>query len=297
MSPPEPIRQESPGQREEAGVPAATVRKRRWAISAIWVVPLAATVVAAYLVFGRLHEYGPLIAIRFKDASGIRAGQTDLEYRGVPIGQVKELQLSEDKQSVLVRARLSRSAATMARQGSEFWIVRLQNGGLANFGAAVGTVFSGPYIQVLPGSGPPKTDFVGLDQPPVVQQRGALHIVLRARDVDSIGAGTPVIFRGVQVGAVQDFQFNSAATVVKIQVLIQPRFAHLVRSNSRFWNVSGVNAHFGLFKGLQINVQSLRTLVSGGIAFSTPEDPAAKPAGNGMEFELNGSVAKDGSTV
>lgn len=278
-------------------MPAARVRKRKWAISAIWVVPLAATVVAAYLVFGRLHEYGPLIAIRFKDASGIRVGQTDIEYRGVPIGQVKELQLSADKQSVLVRVRLFRSASGMAREGSEFWIVRLQNGGLANFGAAVGTVFSGPYILVLPGNGPPRTEFVGLDEPPVVQERGALHIVLRARNVDSIGAGTPVIYRGVQVGAVQDFQFNSAATMVEIHVLIQPRFAHLVRSNSRFWNVSGVNAHFGLFKGLQINVQSLRTLVSGGIAFSTPESPAARPAGNGMAFELDGSVAKDGSAV
>lgn len=296
MSTPGHSRQESPGPPEGDAFPAATVRKRKWAVSVIWVVPLVAAVVAAYLVLGRFQEYGPLITIRFKDVSGVRAGQTDVEYRGVPIGQVKALQLSADRQHVLVSVRLSRSAAPLAREGSAFWIVRLQNGGLTNFGAAVGTVLSGPYIQVLPGSGPPKTEFAGLDQPPVVQESGALHILLHARNVDSIRPGTPLVYRGVEVGAVQDFQFNHAATAVDIQVAVKPQYAHLVRSNSRFWNVSGVNAHFGLFKGLQINVQSLRTLVSGGIAFSTPEGPAAKPASNGMEFQLNGGAASGGST-
>ena len=291
MSTPSPTPQESSGLHEAAGLPAATVRKRTWPISPVWVVPLAAAAVATYLVFGRLHEYGPMIEIRFKDASGVRVGQTDIEYRGVPIGQVKGLRLSADQRSVLVSVRLSRPAADVAREGSDFWIVRLQNGGLANFGAAVGTVFSGPYIQVLPGSGPPKREFVGLDEPPVVPERGALRIVLRTGNVDSIAAGTPVVYRGVQVGAVQDLEVNAAATAVEIHVLIRAQFAHLVRSNSRFSNVGGISAHFGLFKGLQISVPPLKTLVVGGIALSTPEGPQAKPARNGMEFELNDGAA------
>ena len=295
MSTPSPSRQEGTGPHETAGLPAATVRKRRWPISAVWVVPLAAAAVATYLVFGHLQEYGPMITIRFKDASGVRVGQTDIEYRGVSIGQVKGLQLSADRRSVLVSVRLSRPAADLAREGSEFWIVRLQNGGLANFGAAVGTVFSGPYIQALPGSGPPKRTFVGLDEPPVVPERGALHIVLRTGNADSIAAGTPVIYRGVQVGAVQDLQVNAAATAVEIHVLIGPQFAHLVHSNSRFWNARGISAHFGLFKGLQISVPPLKTLVVGGIAFSTPEGPQAKTARNGAEFELNGGAAEGDS--
>ena len=180
---------------------------------------------------------------------------------------------------------MSRAAADLAREGSEFWIVRIQNGGLANFGAAVGTVFSGPYIQILPGRGAPKREFVGLDEPPVVPERGALHIVLRAGNIDSIGPGTPVVYRGVQVGAVQDIRVDSAA--VEIHVLIRPQFARLVRSNSRFWNVGGISARFGLFKGLQIDVPELKTLVVGGIAFSTPEGLQAKPARDGMKFELN----------
>src|SRR5512139_3754992 len=104
MSTPPPIRQ------ERTELPAAAVRKRKWPISAVWVVPLAAAAVATYLVFGRLQEYGPTIVIRFQDASGVRAGQTDIEYRGVPVGQVKGLRLSADQRSVLVSVRLSHPA-------------------------------------------------------------------------------------------------------------------------------------------------------------------------------------------
>jgi paraquat-inducible protein B len=260
----------------------------------IWVIPLVAALVAAYLMFGRFQEHGPMITIWFKDASGVSVQQTNVEYRGVPIGQVKGITLSEDRQHALVKVRLRRSAATMAREGSEFWIVRLQGGidSLANFGAAVGTVFSGPYIGVLPGTGPPKTEFVGLDKPPTVQERGALHVVLRTANVGSLRPGTPVLYRGVEVGDVQDFRLNTPATAVDIDVTVKPQYSSLVHSNSRFWNVSGANAHFGLLKGLQVNVQSLRSLIAGGIEFSTPVNPKASPARNGMVFQLNDGAAK-----
>jgi paraquat-inducible protein B len=290
---------DSPDARKQPGeaLPTATVRKRRWAFSVVWVVPLVASLVAAYLVLGRFQEYGPMITIRFKDAGGVTVEQTNLEYRGVRIGQVKGIQLSADHQYVLAKVRLRRSAATIARDGSEFWIVRLRSGieSIADVGAAVGTVFSGPYIEILPGTGPPRTEFVGLDKPPAVQERGALHIVLHAGQVGSLRPGTPVLYRGVEVGAVQESQLNHAASAVDIRVTISPQYARLVRSNSRFSDVSGAKVHFGLLKGLQLDVQSLRSLIVGGIAFTTPENPQARPAKDGAEFQLNNGAAKDSS--
>ena len=64
----------------------------------------------------------------------------------------------------MVQARLRRSAASIARDGSVFWIVRPEVGPASISGLR--TVFAGPYIQALPGTGPPKTEFVGLDRPP-----------------------------------------------------------------------------------------------------------------------------------
>lgn len=245
---------------------------------------MIAATVAGYLIYERVQEFGSTITIRFSDASGVRPGQTEIKYRGVSIGQVSKLELSQDLQHVLVVARLHHSATPVARTGSMFWIVRPEVG-LGNI-TGLGTVLSGPEIQVLPGTGEPKAEFIGLDKAPVALERKGLNIIVRAAHADSLKHNTPVYYRGVEVGAVQDVGLNSDATAADIQVFIKHRYANLVRSGSRFWNVSGVEMSAGLFRGLHVKVESLSSVVGGGIAFATPSDPGAKPVRAGTVFPL-----------
>jgi len=58
-----------------------------------------------------------------------------------------------------------------------------------------------------------------------------------------------------------------------------------VRSSSKFWVVGGVDVSGGLLRGVEIKVESLRSLLVAGIAFATPDD-GGKPAPNGMGFLL-----------
>ncbi len=95
------------------------------------------------------------------------------------------------------------------------------------------------------------------------------------------------------MGAVEDSQLSANATTVDIHVFIKQRYAKLVRSGSKFWNVSGADVSAGLFRGVEIKVESLRSLVAGGIAFATPNDPKAKPAKDGMVFPLYGEPKKE----
>ncbi len=72
-----------------------------------------------------------------------------------------------------------------------------------------------------------------------------------------------------------------------IHVLIEPRYAPLVRSGSRFWNASGIGVDAGLFKGLKVRTESLEALIEGGIAFATPNNPEmGGPAQPGQTFAL-----------
>lgn len=272
-------------------LPKAKVKRRGWNFSVVWVVPVVAAVVAGYLVYGRIHEYGPKIVIKFKDGSGLKAGQTPIKYRGVPIGEVTAVELSEDQQHALVMARLRRSAAAIAREGSAFWIVRPEVG-LGNI-TGLGTVITGPQIEVSPGTGEAKSEFVGLENPPVALERKGLKIVLRSSRLGSLKPSSPVYYRGIEVGAVQDSQLSANATTVDIHVIIKQRYANLVRSGSKFWNVSGADVSAGLFRGVEIKVESLRSLVAGGIAFATPKDPKARPAKDGMVFPFYDKPQKE----
>jgi paraquat-inducible protein B len=183
---------------------------------------------------------------------------------------------------VLVEARLDRSAAALAKEGSVFWIVRPEVG-VANI-TGLGTIITGPYIEVLPGNGPKKKSFEGAATSPNKREGKGLRIVLIALNRGSLRPGSPVYYRGIEVGAVQDHRLSADARMVELDVFIQQRYAPLVRKESRFWNVSGVNVDFGLFKGAQVNVESLKSVVSGGLTFATPEE------GKGGEAVKDGAI-------
>jgi paraquat-inducible protein B len=269
----------------------ATVRKRKWSLPIVWVVPLVAAMIAAYLVYERVRAYGPTITITFKDATGLRPDETPIRHLGVTVGVVSSVQLLPDLEHVQVTARLPRGPVSVAREGSIFWVARPELG-LGNI-SGLGTVISGPYIEVLPGAGAPKTQFVGIESSPVILERNGLKIVLLSNRVKSLRPNSPVYYRGVEVGVVQEIDLSPDAATVTIRLFIRERYASLVRTGSMFWNVSGADVSAGLFKGIDIKVESLRALFAGGVAFATPEDSKAARARNGMAFPLYDEPKKE----
>jgi paraquat-inducible protein B len=257
-------------------IPKARVRRRR-VLRLIWIVPVMAIAVAAYLVFYRMQEYGPQITVSFGDGGGLRVGQTPLRYRGVQVGEVSGVALSADHQAALVRIRLVKSAADLAREGSQFWIVRPRVG----FGQITGltTVLSGPEIQVVPAKGddaPFKREFKGLESPPVGVD-GGMRFVLRA-ERPKMRADAPVYYRGVEVGQVYKLDLAPNALSADVHILIFPRYVNLVREGSSFWDVSGLAIKGGVFKGMEIQFESLRAFITGGVEFASPPGTArAKP--------------------
>ena len=271
-------------------VPDARIRRRRWGFSVAWLVPLVAAIVAGYLVYDRVRQAGPTITIAFTDGDGVKVGQTEIRYRGVPIGEVREIDLSSDHSHVVVGARLRRSAAAVARDGSVFWIVRPQVGPASITG--LGTVLTGPYIQVRPGTGKTQTSFTGVDHPSPTLDRRGLKIVLAAARLVSVRNGSPVYYRGIEVGTVIDTHLSRDATAARVNVFIDHPYTRLVRIGSRFWSVSGLDVHVGLFKGVDISLESLRSLAVGGVAFATP-DASNPPANAGTIFVLHEESDKE----
>ncbi|HZO02806.1 MAG TPA: MlaD family protein [Burkholderiales bacterium] len=258
-------------------LPKARIRRRRL-FRLVWVVPVLALGVALYLVVQHMRSIGPEISIRFGDATGVRVGQTPVNYRGVQIGEVTGVELSDDRKQALVKARLHRSARPIATEGALFWIVRPQIG--LNQITGLSTVLSGPEIQVRPGKGETfQSEFKGLDDVPVGIDVAGLRIILRAERPKGVRVGTPVNFRGVEVGTVQKIDLAPNSASADLHALIHSRYAGLVRQGSAFWNASGVSASGGILKGIELEIDSLRTLYTGSIEFATPSEkaPRVKP--------------------
>jgi paraquat-inducible protein B len=267
-------------------LPRAHLRRRRL-FRLSWVVPLVAAIIAGWLIFQHLQRQGPEITVRFDDVTGLRVGQTPVKYRGVQVGEVIDMRLSTDRKQALVKIRLHDSAAGVAREGTRFWIVRPRLGWGAVSG--LGTVFTGPEIQVLPADGDQAArvdDFIGLESAPVGLESEGLKLVLRAARPKAVRAHTPVYYRGVEVGLVQKIELSPNTAAADLHVLVYRRYAPLVREGSVFWNLSGVNAKASLLKGLDFELESLRSLVQGGVEFATPSAKAPR-AKQGSVFFLH----------
>ncbi|AZD63023.1 MlaD family protein [Pseudomonas chlororaphis subsp. aurantiaca] len=232
-------------------------------------------------------QKGTLISIKVDRADGLRSG-TPIRFKGLDVGKVEDVDLSGDLQSVLLKARITEVPERIARVGSQFWVVKPELGLIKT--ANLETLVTGQYIEVQPAAKNlgAQTSFVALPQPPetAIAEAG-LSLVLSAARRGSLKVGVPVTYREVTVGKVTGYELGQTADRVLIHILIEPKYAPLVRGGTRFWNSSGFGIDIGLFKGATVRTESLETLIQGGIAFATPDgERMGSPARPEQTFPL-----------
>lgn len=273
--------------------PPATPRvSRRPAIPLVWIVPLVALAIAGWMLARQFRDRGPEITIEFSSSSGIEAGKTVLEHKGVTVGTVSEVSLKPDLSGVIVHLRLTKEGAGLAREGSEFWIVQPE---VSLFGVrGLETLVNGVRLNVRPGAGQPGSRFRGLDNPPPIDDRNAGRaFVLRTESLGRIMPASPVYYRDVRVGSVETTRLADNATSALIRIRILTPYADLVRTNTQFWNASGISMKFGL-TGAEIRMATLQSVVAGGVSFATPGgDTVAPSALEGTEFTLHAEPQKE----
>lgn len=209
------------------------------------------------------------ISLHFNSGTTINKG-TEIKYQGIKVGEVLVAELDAGMDGVKVKARLVPSAKGLARRGSEFWLVRPQLG-LGNT-RNLETLVTGSFISVRPGQGALQKTFVALDKPPPLRKpETGLNLVLSAPQRGSVKQGVKVLYRDIPVGEVFDVELSPDARRTLIHINIEPRYAPLVRSGSKFWNSSGITINLGLFSGADIRSKSIESLLEGGIAFATPD--------------------------
>lgn len=258
-------------------VPQAVVRTRgiRW--SWIWLLPLVTALIGGWLAWDTLSQRGPLITVSFQSAEGLQAGQSHVRHKDVDMGVIEKIALSPDLQRVIMTIRMKREAVPLLTDRARFWVVKPRI--FAGTISGLETLLSGAYMELLPGppGGKPRTDFTGLEDPPVLQSDvPGRTFLLHASRIGSISLGSPVFFRDFDVGEVLGWDIGDMADSVTIHAFVRSPFDKYVHDGSHFWNASGASVSLGP-KGLQLQLESLRALVLGGIAFETPPVAQATP--------------------
>ena len=245
------------------------VRERAQKISPIWFVPIVAGVIGAWMLWHSYATRGPLITITMETAEGIEAGKTMIRAREVAVGKVDTVRLSEALDHIVVTARMNPDAQRMLRQDTQFWVVKPRIGREGISGLS--TVLSGAYIELLPGrTTEPRLEFSALEQPPTTPRDAqGLRLSLVGGQAEAVSVGDPVSFRGYQVGRVESATFDIDTRRMQYRLYIKAPYDRLVTANSRFWSRSGVKLSLNS-EGISLDMTSLESLLSGGIAFGVP---------------------------
>ena len=275
----------------ESGGPAgrdALVKPQR-RLGLVWVIPIVAALIGAYLAYDAISSRGPTITIAFETAEGLTAGKTKLRYRNVDIGSVDSIAISDDLSHVIVTCSMDKASGRHLNENTRFWVVRPRIG--AGGISGLGTLVSGAYIAL--GGSEKESErvrhFTGLDSPPVESADApGLKLVLHTDGLRGIDVGSPVLYRQEKVGAIERHQLAKDGETVEIDVYVQPEYRNLVGSNSRFWNASGVAVKAGV-GGVDVQTESLVALLAGGIAFDTPGKGEPEKLEHGAKFWLHAS--------
>lgn len=259
--------------------------RRRSGPSIVWLIPLVTLLVGGWLAVKTIAERGPEVTISFRTAEGLEVGKTMVKYKNVDIGVVEAIQFGEDFSNVLVTVRFNHGTDHFLRRNTRFWVVRPQ---LSLRGArGLGTLLSGAFIEIDPGPGAPQRHYIGLEQQPLINaDTEGTQVTLVTQNLGSIDAGSPVYYRGILVGEVLGYELGSDRRTVYIPTFVRAPYDQLVRGNTRFWNVSGMDVTMGA-DGPRLRVESVLALLYGGIAFDTPAslEPAIEEVDN-LVFQL-----------
>lgn len=233
-------------------------RREQRGVSPVWLVPVAALLVGAWLAWTSWQARGPEVTITFPATEGLRAGSTPLLYRSVEVGSVRALRLTPELDGVVVTASVARELAPALSEGTRFELVQRAPGEPAAIVVEPGP--KGPSARSFQGSvaPPPAAARIAEPAPPEPSREAAATapveepapppvatpepaagpppgttIVLTAAELGGLEPGTPIRLRGVPVGRIGTATLTPDGTAVRIEASVDQPFDALLREGAR----------------------------------------------------------------
>ncbi|OPY90270.1 MAG: Paraquat-inducible protein B [Syntrophus sp. PtaU1.Bin208] len=273
-------------------LPQATAKpKKKMRFSVVWIIPVVAALVGLGIAVQQILSKGPTITIVFKKAEGVEEGKTLVKYKDVNIGRVEKVELSKDFTRVVVTAKINKSAEGLIVDDAKFWVEqpRVTLSGVSG----IGTLLSGNHIGLELGkSAKARRQFVGLDEPPAITiDQPGRQFVLQGDNLGSVGIGSPLYYRRLNVGRVIGYGLAKDGRSIDIKVFVNAPYDKYVLPQTHFWHASGIDFSLGA-NGLSVQTQSFVSMLVGGIAFETFSlVPDTTPAAEDTVYKLYDNYA------
>ena len=258
-------------------------------ISAIWIIPVIALLIGAWMLYQYQANKGTTIFIKMPHAEGIVAGKTEIKVRSVKIGQIDHVRLSDKQNSVIARAQIDKHYDDLLTDDAKIWVVkpRIDDTGISG----MSTLLSGVYLEFAPGESKKLAEKFELqDEPALIGKdvKGG-RFTLLSYNAEVLDVSTGIYFKDYKIGQIETATFDWKNQAMKYGIFINEPYQNLITLNSIFWVNSGIEIDLSA-DGINVNTGSLSKLLKGGISVGIPEQQTpGEVASNGHSFSLSNS--------
>ncbi len=227
--------------------------------------------IVGWLAFQQLAATGPLVTVIFPAAGGIEAGNTSVNYQGLKVGSVETVKLEKDLKHVRVGIRMNEDMEGHLGKGTQFWIAGPSISDLSS----IKSIISGPSIGISPRSGDKLNEYAGATEAPETPEMPGTRYILHASKLGTISHGSQIYYRDLAVGKVEDAKLQPDRSF-EITVFVKVPYNKLVHDGTRFWSADAVQLSLQ-GNGPRVQLQSIASLIMGGLAFDTPAGARQEP--------------------
>ena len=187
---------------------------------------------------------------------------SQVRYRGVIVGKVSGLDIENEK--VKIHLLIDKKYSYLLTSSTKFYIEKekFSAGEIKNASASI----FGSFIKIayFP-SDKKKSEFVvaGVNPSDTVYLKG-LRIILLTDDAETLQKGSPIVFKGVEIGQIESISLSEEKRV-KIIGFIKEKFRDLITENSVFEKIKPLSFKVG-FVYAKMDFKSLSAMVKGGIS-------------------------------
>ena len=200
------------------------------------------------------------ITIVFNDAEGIKIGST-IEYKGLKVGKVIDIKLKNNK--TIIKALVNKEFQT---KNTIFYLKKpiISLNEVKNVSSLISL-----NIGIIKGDGEYTKIFKGYEKKPLklITPKGKIFKIYANKATQSINS--PIYYKNVQIGKIVKIDLTDDATKVVLFAFINKKYLKLIRKNSEFYDISGIDMEFSMFS-THIKTHTFTSIIKGGILVVTP---------------------------
>jgi paraquat-inducible protein B len=225
-----------------------------------------------YTIYGsydKLKNSSNSITILFDDVEGLYEEFSQIRYKGVRVGKVTNITLLKNGK-IEVKAQIFDDISSFTKKGTIYYLkkpkITFQE--IKNIASTVMAV----NIGVIKSHKKQKSvSFDGYDSMPTIPHtnEGSIYKV-EAHHGSGIKVDAPVYYKNVEIGKVHKIDLSSDASFMLIDCLIYHKYKKFIRTDSRFYDISGINVKFSIFSDTWIEANTFTSIMRGGLMVVTP---------------------------